>query len=484
MKKSIISKAVGLVMALGSVGASIGVGLSLSKGEISTPVTFVASDTSGYNAAVTIGNYSYKFKGSFDQSSNQFSLKGSVVSRATSSGNGNGSGGFFPGFGGSMNPGGNSGGEKVAVQSLTLSLEKNQAYIGEVIKATATIMPANASSDVEWSSSDENIATVSSGSITPKAEGSVTITATSKEDSSKSASATLTVVKEDYTPYEYSVNGTYSIEDGYGYVITLDDENKTVIHCDYNKIEGRHEFYYTVNTKAGTGFVKFQAKDVQFKSKLAKDYQTWDKRDSKYIFTAFATGNNNSVAYAYMYLHSDGSVVINTPNGVNRAVEANGISWEEDANKNIVVKKGNDTYKADKTVNPDKPGYKISYGSYVFINSQKQDVKWKSLSISDFEGTPVKEFTGDYEISGPGGGSGSLSLELYDGGIAKLYENTWNLENTGTWSEEDGIYTVVFGDKTYTSVMEDDNTTITYTITSQSMWGSDVSTDVILTMKK
>lgn len=191
-----------LVLALGSIGASVGVGLALSKGEISVPVTFVASDTSGYNTAVTIGNYSYKFKGSLDQNSNKFSLKGTVVGRASSSGNGGPGGGGFPGGGfpgGGSNPGGNpgQGGEKVAVTGVSLSLEKNEAYIGEVIKATATITPENATTkDVDWSSSDENVATVSSGNITPKAEGTVTITATSKDDPSKSASATLTVKKK------------------------------------------------------------------------------------------------------------------------------------------------------------------------------------------------------------------------------------------------------------------------------------------------
>ena len=497
MKKSIISKAVLLVLALGSIGASVGVGLTLSKGEISVPVTFVASDTSGYNTAVTIGKYSYKFKGSLDQNSNKFSLRGTVVGRASSSGKGGPGGGFpgggfpgggFPGGGfpgGGSNPGGNPGGEKVAVTGISLSLEKNEAYIGEVIKATATITPENATTkDVDWSSSDENIATVSSGSVTPKAEGTVTITATSKDDPSKSASATLTVKKEDYTPYEFNVEGTYALDNGYGYVLTLNDESKSVIHCDYNKIEGRHEFYYTVTTTAGTGFVKFQAKDIQFKSKLAKDYQTWDKRDSKYIFTSLATGNNGSLAYAYMYLHNNGSVVINTPSGVNRAVETTGLSWEEDSNKNITVKKGNEVYKADKTINPDKPGYKIAYGSYVFVNSQKSDVKWKALTISDFEGMPVVEFSGRYEISGPGGGAGSLSLGLYEGGVAKLYKNTWNLEKSGTWSETNGTYTVTLGDKTYTSITEGENKTITYTVSAKTPWGSDASTDVVLTMSK
>ena len=485
MKKSIISKTLLLVLALSTIGASVAVGLNVSKSEISVPVTFVASDTSGYNTEVKIGNYNYKFKGSIDQNSNKFTLKGTVVGRASSSGNGGGfPGGGFPGGGNTGNPGGGTG-EKISVESVSLSLDKTQAYIGETVKATATILPENATTkDVEWSTSDEEIATVSSGTITPKKEGTVTITATSKDDSSKKASATLTVVKEDYSPYEYTLTGNYSIDEGYGYVLTLDDENKSVIHCDFNKVEGRHEFYYTVNTPAGSGFVKFQAKDINFKSKLAKDYKTWDIRDSKYIFTALATGNNNSVAYAYMYLHSDNSVVINTPSGVNRVIETENLSWEEDANKNITVKKGDTKYEAVKTINPDKPGYRIAYGSYMFINSQNPDVKWKKIGIADFEGTPKVEFAGRYEITGPGGGSGDLSMQLFDGGIAKLYKNTWNLDSTGTWVENQGVYSVTFGEgenaKTYTSVTEDGATYIVYTVSAKTPWGSDASTDVNL----
>ena len=499
MKKSIISKTLLLVLALSTIGASVGIGLNVSKSEISVPVTFVASDTSGYNTEVKIGNYNYKFKGSIDQNSNKFTLKGTVVGRASSSSSGGFPGGGFPGggfpgggFPGGFPGGGSSGGApgggettKVAVESVSLTLDKTQAFIGETVKATASILPENATTkDVEWKSSDEKIATVSSGTITPLAEGEVVITATSKDDKTKSASATLKIVKEDYTPYEYTLNGTYTIDDGYGYVFSFQDENKTTIHCDYNKVEGRHEFYYTVNTPAGSGFVKFQAKDINFKSKLAKDYKTWDVRDSKYIFTSLATGNNSSVAYAYMYLHSDGSVNINTPSGVNRVVESENLSWSEDSNKNITVKKGDTVYKADKTINPDRPGYKIQYGSYVFINSQNPDVKWKKLGIADFEGAPKAEFAGRYEISGPGGGSGNLSMQLFDGGVAKLYKNTWNKEAEGTWTENNGEYTIVIGEKTYTSVTTDGEKTITYTVSAKTPWGSDASTDVVLALVK
>ena len=92
MKNKIISKVVLLALSLGTIGASVGIGLANSKSEITVPVTFVASDTSGYNTTVTIGNYSYKFKGSVSQNSNKFSLIGTVQGRASSGGNSNCSG--------------------------------------------------------------------------------------------------------------------------------------------------------------------------------------------------------------------------------------------------------------------------------------------------------------------------------------------------------------------------------------------------------
>ena len=226
MKKSIISKTLLLVLALSTIGASVGIGLNVSKSEIDVPVTFVASDNSGYNTEVKIGNYNYKFKGSIDQKSNKFTLNGTVVGRASSSSSGGFPGGGFPGggFPGGGFPGGGSsggapgGGEttKVAVESVSLTLDKTQAFIGETVKATASILPENATTkDVEWKSSDEKIATVSSGTITPLAEGEVVITATSKDDKTKSASATLKI--EDYTPYEYTLNGLMMVMDMYSH---------------------------------------------------------------------------------------------------------------------------------------------------------------------------------------------------------------------------------------------------------------------------
>ena len=156
------------------------------------------------------------------------------------------------------------------------------------------------------------------------------------------------------------MTGSCAYEKGYGYKIVFNDEGKTEVHTDFDKTEGRHEFYYRVTIGDESSVLKFQAKDPTFKDSLAKDYKKWDERDSKYIFCAKATGNNNSVATAYIYLHNtNGEVTVNTPSGANRSLEF-GLKWEEKDGV-ITVKDGETAYVADKSVNTEHPGYRLVY---------------------------------------------------------------------------------------------------------------------------
>ena len=71
------------------------------------------------------------------------------------------------------------------------------------LAATVTYSNDATDDDVEWSSSNESVATVSASSdavVTGVASGNVTITATSNKDSSKSASAAVTVMELAATP--------------------------------------------------------------------------------------------------------------------------------------------------------------------------------------------------------------------------------------------------------------------------------------------
>ena len=349
-------------------------------------------------------------------------------------------------FGGGDNPwGGNEGqggqqqgGEQqqaVAPESLTLALSLEEAFINQAVTATVTAAPEGASNSVTWASSDEKIATVNNGSVNPIAEGTVTITATSTVDPTKSASAQLKVVKEDLEKYNWAVEGTYVYEKGYGYKITFNDEGKTVIHTDFDKTEGRHSFYYNVKIGDESETILFQAKDPIFKDSLAKDYKKWDERDSKYIFYAKATGNNNSVATAYMYLHgSDNSVVLNTPNGANRSLTF-GMTWEEKDGQ-ILVHDGETVYTADKSVNAEHPGYRLVYSGNTYYCSLNPEFKWKKFVTADFEGANAHEFVGSYTTSGPDGGTKEVNFNLLETGAAKLYLGSSTASFVGEWSKD------------------------------------------------
>lgn len=469
------------------------VGLGACRSNAKIPVVFVAATSSAYNAEVTIGDYAYKFKGVVDQKSNQFTLTGTVQSRATSGGSQGGpGGGGFPGGGGGFPGGGGGGasgggapqGPEVAVSSVSLSLDMNQAYINQTVKATATVLPEDATNkNITWSSSNEEIATVSSGTITPKAEGKVTITATSQADPTKSATAELTVVKEDLAAHDWALTGTYQLEEGYGYILTLNDESKTVIHADFDKYEGRHEFYYNVNIEGNSSLVKFQAKDPTFYKTLAKDYEKWDVRDSKYIFRATATGNNSSKATAYMYLHKDGSVVIDSPSGANRSI-TRGPTWTE-TNGKIVLHDGDKTYEAAASVNRDHPGYRLIYNSSAYFVSLNPEVKWNKLSLSDFDGETTYEFVGSYTTSGPDGGTKNVNLNLGVDGKANLYEGGFAPTATGTWAEANNTLTVTLeGREPLVSAKDESGKYgFTYQITVSSFFGQQ-TIDVVLTQSK
>ena len=92
----------------------------------------------------------------------------------------------------------------VPVASLTIATEQNatEMYAGNSLVAIATVAPAEASFPaIVWSSSNEDVATVSGGFILAKAEGEAVITATATDGSGVSASVTIAVVPKPLEPY-------------------------------------------------------------------------------------------------------------------------------------------------------------------------------------------------------------------------------------------------------------------------------------------
>lgn len=440
------------------------------KSEIKIPVSFVAVTSTSYNAEVTIGDYSYTFRGSLEQGK-KFTLKATVQSRVAGGGQGGGGfpGGGFPGGDFPFGPGGGQGGggqteEKEAPTSLTLSLDKTTIFINEQVEAKVTVAPETADDSVEWTTSNDKVATVSSGKITGVAEGTATITAKSKKDETKTASVNITVVKEDLAAHNFVLTGSYVEEPGYGYAITFNDEanGNPTIHTDFDKTQGRHEFWYNFKIGENEKAVKLQAKDASFKSTLAANYKKWDERDSSYIFYARSKGNNGSAATSYMYLHQDGSVVLNVPNGAERDVEVGKATWAE-ANGVITVTKGNDQYVSVNSVNTDHPGKFINYGGTAYLLSENENVKWKKMTPSDFVGAVSYEFSGSYD-AGEQEGSKQIYLSLFPDNTAKLYNGSFTQSTDGTWVENAGVLTVTLGETVVESYTVNNKLYINYEV--------------------
>ena len=380
---------------------------------------------------------------------------------------------------------------KVDVTGISLDKNTEAVYINETKELKATIAPANASlNGVTWESSDPTIATVSSGKVTGVKEGTVTITAKSSDNPTITSSAQVEVKIEDLAAHNKTFKGTYTV-DSYGYVLKLKNDGNatgdetTVLHVDFNKTEGRHEFYYQVNLEGQQKLVKFQAKDPTFKDRIAKDYKSWDERDSKYIFRAIGTGNNNSVATAYLYMHNDGSAVLNTPSGTERNITI-GLTWTFE-NDVYTVKNGDKTYTSLKSKNSAKPGYAIPMDSYTFIISNS-DVKWKKFEVVDFLGEAQATFSGIYTDDTPDKRQTTYNLYLFSDGSAKVYSG-WTQSQTGTFTKVGDVYTINMGegDKAYQSVSQKvgDDTVINIQIQVSKMFSQETETkEIELTLVK
>lgn len=95
----------------------------------------------------------------------------------------------------------------VSVSAVTISPATATIKVGESTTLSATITPADATDKtITWSTSDETVATVDAGTVTGVAEGSATITATTK-DGGKTATSTVTVSQDAVAANEVTLEG-------------------------------------------------------------------------------------------------------------------------------------------------------------------------------------------------------------------------------------------------------------------------------------
>ncbi|WP_406033704.1 Ig domain-containing protein, partial [Treponema saccharophilum] len=161
--------------------------------------------------------------------------------------------------------GGTTTGENVAVTGVSLSKTALALKAGNSETITATIEPANATTqDVTWSSDNTGVAKVSDGKITAVEEGEATITVTTK-DGSFTATCTVTVEAIHATDLTLSkteleltagkietITATLEPADATDSV-TWSSSNKAIATVDKNgKITAVAEGTVTITAKAGT----------------------------------------------------------------------------------------------------------------------------------------------------------------------------------------------------------------------------------------
>lgn len=283
---------------------------------------------------------------------------------------------------------------------------------------------------------------------------------------------------EQLASFNQSYDGTWSEEKGYGYVINLNDSAKTVIHTDYEQLQGRHQFYYNFTTTEGSNVILFQFKDSAFRKTLASDYKTWDERDSKYIFSGTTTGNNNSVATAYLYAHSDNSAIINTANGSERKVIM-GLKWKEENNVFTLIDKDK-SYVADNSVNTLNSGMRLAYSSTTYFYSKNGNNN--SMTNEDFDGKTLYQFIGSYSMQGPDGGEKKVELNLTDNNNSMYLYTNGSLTKKGTYSFADDKFTLTFEGEDAVEVTKNDagNYVYSFQISVSSFFGTS-TVDVVLT---
>ena len=150
------------------------------------------------------------------------------------------------------------------VKSITLDKTALSLYVNDTETLTATVMPVTASKTLNWSSSDDTVATVDeSGKVTAVGKGTATITAASIDGSGKTATCTVTVKKKSsggsvfFWDLKFDTNGGSDID--------------TVTEWEYSTID-LDEY---VPEKEGYKFVGWYA-DEDLTKKIDEVYLTKD----------------------------------------------------------------------------------------------------------------------------------------------------------------------------------------------------------------
>lgn len=169
--------------------------------------------------------------------------------------------------------------EKIAVTGVSVSPGSLSGKVGESSPLTADVKPDNASNkNVSWTSSNEDVATVSNGNVTFKGKGTATITVTTN-DGNYSATASVSVEAKDVPVESVSVSGETSVTVGSSITLSANvspdgakydgvkwsSSDSSIATVDGGKVTGVKAGEATITAEAGgkSGTQKITVKDAE-----------------------------------------------------------------------------------------------------------------------------------------------------------------------------------------------------------------------------
>ena len=242
----------------------------------------------------------------------------------------------------------------------------------------------------------------------------------------------------------FTKTGTWTYEAGYGYTITIDGYTTKT---NWDKASGRHYFYAEINHDgASTGLIQFQGKDSGFRKEVAADYEDFEVRDAKVIFSASGNTATGNASTTNLYLEKDGSANSVVQSGSSTTYTRG--TWVENANKSITLTIGGSEYIAAYCDVPGKEGYRITYSSNtMYYTLSGAEVQYTD---EDFNGKVIATLQCAEQ---------DYTLELTEKGFAVLKENG-AVSSTGSYTKDGEVYTVNVAGGTYVS--EGNTITVSY----------------------
>lgn len=287
----------------------------------------------------------------------------------------------------------------------------------------------------------------------------------------------------DYSVFNFEMDGTWTEEKGFGYVLTMDDKDDTVIHVNFDTTSGRHYFnYYIAPTldgeQADEALVRMEARDSAYRKTLDANYKIYEERTCTYMFRGGQEGGSGNLSSAWVYLMPDGSLV--SISGTSNSLTYNGKgSWSEDKTAHVITMDINGTaYKTNAYCDtPGREGYRMEYSVSSFGGSSSMNLyascdvskyTWDLYTDADFEGANILTLT-----------SADYSLLLTEKGYANIVDAATGKTKSfaGSYTtDENGNYVITTQYGTYTSVKEGSTVTMEVHFPTKTGFGPFVQT--------